>query len=165
MRAPLLLALPLVLAACAPEADAPPAPETAPAEAAPDVTAAPSGAKINLNTATMDEFKTVPEVGDRMAHEFDEYRPYVSIEQFRREIGKYVDADQVAAYEDYVFVPVDPNESDAATVAQLPGVDDAEAETLVGGRPYASDEAFLDALAPLVEADELAEASGYLAGS
>ena len=30
-------------------------------------------------------------MGQRMLHEFKEYRPYKSMEQFRREIGKYVD--------------------------------------------------------------------------
>jgi hypothetical protein len=38
----------------------------------------------------------------RMAHEFEEYRPYTSLEQFRREIGKYVDAAEVARLESYV---------------------------------------------------------------
>jgi hypothetical protein len=37
-----------------------------------------------------------------MAHEFEEYRPYSSIEQFRREIGKYVDEAEVARLEQYV---------------------------------------------------------------
>jgi len=33
-----------------------------------------------------------------------EYRPYTSIEQFRREIGKYVDKDELARLERYVAV-------------------------------------------------------------
>jgi len=60
--------------------------------------------------------------------EFQEYRPYASIQQFRREIGKYVDAAQVADYEKYVFVPIGPNEADEATLLDLPGVDAAIAE-------------------------------------
>lgn len=58
-----------------------------------------------------------------MVGEFLEYRPYVGIRQFRRKIGKYVDEEQVAAYEQYVNVPIDPNESDAATLQQIPGLD------------------------------------------
>ena len=57
--------------------------------------------RLNLNTASRDDFLTVPEVGNRMVREFMEYRPYVSIRQFRREIGKYVSDEQVAAYEQY----------------------------------------------------------------
>jgi len=59
--------------------------------------------------------------GNRMVREFLEYRPYISIQQFRREIGKYVEEAQVAEYEQYVYVPVNVNESDAATLQQLPG--------------------------------------------
>ena len=64
---------------------------------------------FNLNTTAEADFKMIPGVGDRMAHEFEEYRPYTSIQQFRREIGKYVDEGEVARYENYVFVPVELN--------------------------------------------------------
>jgi DNA uptake protein ComE-like DNA-binding protein len=60
---------------------------------------------INLNTATKDEMKLIPGVGDRMAHEFEEYRPWTSVDQFRREIGKYVDKAEVARLEQYVSIP------------------------------------------------------------
>jgi hypothetical protein len=40
-----------------------------------------------------------------MAHEFEEYRPWTSVEQFRREIGKYVDKAEVARLEQYVSIP------------------------------------------------------------
>jgi hypothetical protein len=39
-----------------------------------------------------------------MLHEFEEYRPYQSIEKFRREIGKYVKPDEVARLERYVTI-------------------------------------------------------------
>ena len=39
-----------------------------------------------------------------MVHEFEEYRPYASMDQFRREIGKYVDEDEVARLERYVEI-------------------------------------------------------------
>ena len=57
---------------------------------------------INLNTATDAEILTIPGVGQRMLREFKEYRPYKSIEQFRREIGKYVSRQEVARLERYV---------------------------------------------------------------
>ena len=60
---------------------------------------------IDLNKATKDEMKLIPGVGDRMAHEFEEYRPWTSVEQFRREIGKYVDKAEVARLEQYVSIP------------------------------------------------------------
>jgi DNA uptake protein ComE-like DNA-binding protein len=59
---------------------------------------------IDLNSAKGDEILLIPGVGPRMRHEFEEYRPYKNIEQFRREIGKYVDKAEVARLEQYVTI-------------------------------------------------------------
>jgi DNA uptake protein ComE-like DNA-binding protein len=59
---------------------------------------------LDLNTASEEEILLIPGVGDRMAHEFEEYRPYDAIERFRREIGKYVDPTEVARLERYVTI-------------------------------------------------------------
>jgi DNA uptake protein ComE-like DNA-binding protein len=59
---------------------------------------------IDLNTASKEEILLIPGVGPRMQHEFEEYRPYRSIEQFRREIGKYVNPQEVARLERYVMI-------------------------------------------------------------
>ena len=59
---------------------------------------------LDLNSASQQEILLIPGVGDRMAHEFEEYRPYDGIERFRREIGKYVDATEVARLERYVAI-------------------------------------------------------------
>ena len=154
----------LFLAACGDEQATVPDVDTTTAAADTAMTAPPDTAaqKINLNTATEADFRTIPNVGDRMVGEFMEYRPYVSIQQFREEIGKYVDEEQVASYEQYVFVPIDPNESDEATLQQLPGVDASIAGQLAAGRPYDSDNAFLDALSGHVTPQQLAQAEIYL---
>ena len=60
--------------------------------------------KIDLNTATDAEILAIPGMGPRMLHEFKEYRPYTSMDQFRREIGKYVDKAEVARFEKYVYI-------------------------------------------------------------
>jgi DNA uptake protein ComE-like DNA-binding protein len=59
---------------------------------------------LDLNTASGDEILLIPGVGPRMRHEFEEYRPYSAIAQFRREIGKYVDDAEVARLERYVTI-------------------------------------------------------------
>ena len=59
---------------------------------------------IDLNTAKGEEILLIPGVGKRMQHEFEEYRPYKSMETFRREIGKYVDKAEVARLEQYVTI-------------------------------------------------------------
>ena len=60
---------------------------------------------INLNTATEEEILLIPGLGPRMLREFKEYRPYTALAQFHREIGKYVDATELARLEQYVSVP------------------------------------------------------------
>jgi len=60
--------------------------------------------RIDLNEASEEEILLIPGVGGRMAHEFDEYRPYDAIERFRREMAKYVDDEEVARLEQYVEI-------------------------------------------------------------
>lgn len=57
-----------------------------------------------LNTAKKEEILLIPGVGPRMLHEFEEYRPYKSIADFDREIGKYVDKTELARLRGYVRV-------------------------------------------------------------
>ncbi len=59
---------------------------------------------INLNTASDADILSIPGLGNRMLREFKEYRPYKSIAQFRKEIGKYVNAKEVARLERYVVI-------------------------------------------------------------
>lgn len=140
-----------------------PAATTTPSANTPAARRDAAQAKLNLNTASANDFLTnIPGLGNRMVHEFEEYRPYRSIQQFRREISKYVNSSQVAEYEKYVYVPIAENEADAATLQQIPGLDAAEAEALIAGRPYASPDAFLSKLSEKVSADELAVAKTYL---
>lgn len=138
-------------------------PTTAPTDAPVTAPASLTALKLNLNTVTAEQLlAAIPNFGNRMVREFQEYRPYISIQQFRREIGKYVDQAQVAEYEKYVYVPIDMNSADAATLQQIPGLDATEADQLVARRPFAASDAFLAELAQYISADEVAVAQGYL---
>jgi len=59
---------------------------------------------IDLNSASDADILTIPGSGPRMLREFKEYRPYKSMEQFRREMRKYWDAKEVARLERYVTI-------------------------------------------------------------
>ena len=50
---------------------------------------------LDLNTATDEQFKTIPNLPAKMIREFNEYRPWKTKAQFDKEIGKYVDAKEV----------------------------------------------------------------------
>jgi DNA uptake protein ComE-like DNA-binding protein len=129
-------------------------------------TASTNVTKVNLNTAAGDDFlAAIPGLGNRMVREFMEYRPYISIQQFRQEIGKYVDEAQVAEYEKYVYVPIAINDSDTATLQQISGLDTGEAESLISGRPFATIDDFLVRLGEFVSADELEIAKVYVGGN
>jgi len=122
--------------------------------------------KVNLNTASGDDFiAAIPGLGNRMVREFMEYRPYISIQQFRQEIGKYVDDTQVAEYEKYVYVPITINDSDSETLQQIPGLTADEAASLISARPFASTDDFLTKLSEYISADELEIAKTFLGGN
>lgn len=59
---------------------------------------------LDLNSASEEEILLIPGVGPRMLHEFLEYRPYENMAQFRGEMGKYVEDDEVARLEKYVTI-------------------------------------------------------------
>jgi DNA uptake protein ComE-like DNA-binding protein len=59
---------------------------------------------VNLNTATDEDIISIPGAGRRMVREFKEYRPWKTKEQFQKEIGKYVDAKEVARLWRFVVI-------------------------------------------------------------
>ena len=59
---------------------------------------------VNLNTATDADILSIPGAGNRMVREFKEYRPWKTKEQFEKEIGKYVNAREVARLWRYVVI-------------------------------------------------------------
>jgi DNA uptake protein ComE-like DNA-binding protein len=57
---------------------------------------------VNLNEASRGEIELIPGMSRRMVGEFLEYRPYEDMNEFNREIGKYVDEAEVARLRSYV---------------------------------------------------------------
>ncbi len=62
--------------------------------------------KVNLNTGANEDFLLVPSSmpARKLAHEFEEYRPYESIDDFIREMKKYVSDEEVAYLTRYVVI-------------------------------------------------------------
>ena len=117
---------------------------------------------INLNTASEEEILLVPGVGKRMAHEFEEYRPYKAIAQWRREMGKYVDDAEVARMEKYVFVPIDLNTATREEILAVPGVGRRMAREFLEYRPYVSMEQFRREIGKYVDDGEVARLERYV---
>lgn len=117
---------------------------------------------INLNDVTEAEILLIPGVGTRMAHEFEEYRPYAGLAVFRREMGKYVDDGEVARLEQFVFVPLDLNSAASEDFATIPGVGPRMIHEFEEYRPYAGIEQFRREIGKYVDEDEVARFERYM---
>jgi DNA uptake protein ComE-like DNA-binding protein len=118
--------------------------------------------QIDLNSASESEVMLIPGMSQRMAHEFEEYRPYASLEQFRREIGKYVDEEEVARLEQYVFIPLRLNDAAEADLMTIPGMSKRMAHEFEEYRPYTSLEQFRREIGKYVDEDEVARLESYV---
>lgn len=118
--------------------------------------------QINLNDASRDEIMLIPGMSSRMAHEFEEYRPYTSLDQFRREIGKYVDADEVARFEQYVFIPMNLNDAPLEHFESIPGMTPKMVHEFEEYRPYTSMEQFRREIGKYVDENEVARLESYV---
>ena len=118
--------------------------------------------QINLNSSPREELMLIPGLSSRMAHEFEEYRPYTSLEQFRREIGKYVDEAEVARLERYVFIPLGLNSASSSDFMTIPGMSNRMVHEFEEYRPYTSMEQFRREIGKYVDEDEVARLESYV---
>jgi DNA uptake protein ComE-like DNA-binding protein len=118
---------------------------------------------INLNKATREEMLLIPGLGNRMVREFEEYRPYKSLVQFRKEIGKYVDEKEVARLEQYVFIPINLNTASDEDILTIPGLGQRMLREFKEYRPYKSLEQFRKEIGKYVNAKEVARLERYVA--
>ena len=117
---------------------------------------------INLNSASRDEILLVPGVGPRIAHEFEEYRPYQALAQFHREIGKYVDDDELARLAQFVFVPINLNTASDDDILSIPGVGPRLLHEFKEYRPYQRIEQFRREIGKYVSDDDVARLERYV---
>ena len=110
---------------------------------------------INLNTASAAEIMLIPGAGKRMAHEFEEYRPWKSYAQYEKEIGKYVDAKEVARLAQYTFIPLNLNTASAADFMTIPGAGKRFAHEFEEYRPWKSQAQFEKEIGKYTDAKEV----------
>lgn len=117
---------------------------------------------LNLNTASESEILLIPGMGPRMLHEFEEYRPYRGLAQFRREMAKYVDETEVARLAQYVFVPMDLNSASDSALLTIPGLGNRMLREFKEYRPYRGIEQFRREIGKYVNAAEVARLERYI---
>ena len=110
---------------------------------------------INLNTASGEEILLVPGAGKRMAREFAEYRPWKSYAQFEKEIGKYVDAKEVARLAQYTFIPVNLNTATDDDIISIPGAGRRMVREFKEYRPWKAQAQFEKEIGKYVDAKEV----------
>ncbi len=117
---------------------------------------------IDLNDVTDDEILLIPGVGNRMLHEFEEYRPYAALAQFQREIGKYVDDEELARLAQYVYVRIGLNSASEEAILSIPGVGARMLHEFEEYRPYASMAQFRREIGKYVDEDEVERLARYV---
>lgn len=117
---------------------------------------------INLNTATAAEIMLIPGAGKKMAHEFEEYRPWKSFAQFDKEIGKYVPNAEVERLKSYTFIPLNANTASEADFMTVPGVGKRMAHELEEYRPWKTKQQFEKEIGKYVNAKEVARLWRYV---
>ena len=117
---------------------------------------------LNLNTASEAEIMLIPRVGKRMAHEFEEYRPWKAWAQFDKEIGKYVDAKEVARLKQYTFIPLRLNTATEADFMTIPGVGKRMAHEFEEYRPWKTQAQFQKEIGKYVDVKEVARLWRYM---
>ena len=117
---------------------------------------------VNLNTASKEEILLIPGVGQRMLHEFEEYRPYAALAVFHREIDKYVDDAELARLEQYVFVPIDLNTASDADILTIPGLGNRMLREFKEYRPYDGIERVRREIGKYVSKEEVARLERYV---
>ena len=117
---------------------------------------------INLNTATREEIVLIPGAGNKMAHEFAEYRPWRNFTQFDKEIGKYVGPAETARLAQYGFIPINLNTASDADILSIPGLGQKMLREFKEYRPYRSIEQFRKEIGKYVGPKEVARLERYV---
>tara|TARA_Y100000589_G_C27106099_1_gene610159 strand:+ start:429 stop:1076 length:648 start_codon:yes stop_codon:yes gene_type:complete len=118
--------------------------------------------KLNINKADQKSLLLIPNLGPKMAHEVDEYRPYVSFKQFRKEIGKYVSKKEVERLELYFFIPIELNEASDEEILSIPGVGKKLLHEFKEYRPYKSLKQFRKEIGKYVNEMEIKRLERYV---
>jgi DNA uptake protein ComE-like DNA-binding protein len=117
---------------------------------------------VNLNTASEAEIMLIPGAGKRMAHEFEEYRPWKSWAQFDKEIGKYVDKTEVARLAQYGFIPINLNTATDEDILSIPGAGRRMVREFKEYRPWKTKEQFVKEIGKYVDDKEVARLWRYV---
>ncbi len=117
---------------------------------------------VNLNKATREEILLIPGIATKMAHEFDEYRPWKTWAQFDKEIGKYVGKEETDRLKQFVFIPINLNTATDEDILSIPGAGQKMVHEFKEYRPWKTQAQFEKEIAKYVGAKETARLWRYV---
>jgi DNA uptake protein ComE-like DNA-binding protein len=117
---------------------------------------------VNLNTGTREEILLIPGAGNRMAREFAEYRPWRNWAHFDKEIGKYVNQDEVNRLKQYVFIPINLNTATDDDILSIPGAGQRMVREFKEYRPWKTKGQFEKEIGKYVDQKEVARLWRYV---
>ena len=117
---------------------------------------------VNLNTATREEFLLIPKAGTKMAHEFEEYRPWKTWAQFQKEISKYVGDQETARLAQYGFIPIKLNAGTDEDIQTIPGLGRRMLHEFKEYRPWKTMAQFDKEIGKYVDAKEVKRLARYV---
>lgn len=119
---------------------------------------------LNLNACTTEEILLVPRIANRMRIEFPEYRPWKTVAQFDKEIGKYLTANpgELDRLKMYVFIPVNLNTASDDEILSIPGAGQRMVREFKEYRPWKTKEQFEKEIGKYVGPKETARLWRYV---
>jgi DNA uptake protein ComE-like DNA-binding protein len=117
---------------------------------------------MDLNSASREELQLMPGMTNRWMREFNEYRPYEDLAEFRREMSKYTDSEGVAELEQYVFVPMDLNSASDEDFMTIPGMTSRWLREFNEYAPYEDMAEFHREMGKYADEDEVGRLARYV---
>lgn len=117
---------------------------------------------LNLNTTTNEEILLVPKIARRMTIEFAEYRPWKTVDQFDRQIGKYVGQAETDRLKQYVFIPLKLNTATDEQFLTIPNMAQRMLIEFKEYRPWKTKEQFEREISKYVGPKETARLWRYM---
>lgn len=99
-----------------------------------DLSAA-QGEKVDINTATLDELKSVPGIGPKIAQEIINGRPYKKVDELLKIKG--ISEKKLAEIRSHIEVKkINVNFASVEELQAVPGIGPKVAQEIINGRPY-----------------------------
>ncbi|HKY18082.1 MAG TPA: helix-hairpin-helix domain-containing protein [Rhizomicrobium sp.] len=118
--------------------------------------------RLNPNSATPAQLKSVAGLNDELIAEIQKNKPYATMGAFNKVVSKKLSADQAKQVYTALFVPVNLNKASQEDIALIPGITPKMIDEFLEYRPYKDMAQFNREIGKYVNAAELARLASYV---